>query len=302
VRPGGKRLGIIGAGNIGGAIAANLVADGHAVVVHDADPARCRPLVAAGAAAAGSAGEVAAQSEITFASLPGPAVMEAVAQEWLAGAARGAVLVDLTTNAPATIRSVGARLAAAGRHLLEAPLTGGAPGAQARMLVFMVGGEREVYERCLPLLTKLGRAVFHMGPLGLGNTAKLVNSLLAFSATWVSLEGLAVAARAGINLRTMIEVVRTGGAGNFFTDRMVEGINERGRPTQFALALAAKDAGLLLEVAREAGVPVPVAAEEAQALVAAVGAGLGGRDFTDLVELIERQAGVALRLPPPGSY
>src|SRR5206468_12539874 len=134
----------------------------------------------------------------------------------------------------------------------------------------------------------------HVGPLGHGNTAKLVNSLMAFAATWVSLEGLAVAAKAGIDLRTMIDVIRTGGAGNFFTDRMVEGINERGRPTQFALALAAKDAGLLLDVAREAAVPVPVAAEVAQALVAAVGAGLGGRDFTDLVELIERQAGVTL--------
>ena len=108
-----------------------------------------------------------------------------------------------------------------------------------------------------------------------------------------------MAAKAGIDLRTMIDVVRAGGAGNFFTDRMVEGINQRGRPTQFALSLAAKDAGLLLEVAREAGVPVPVAAQVAQALVAAVGAGLGERDFTDLVELIERQASVKLRLAPP---
>src|SRR2546422_473876 len=213
--PSARRLGVIGAGNIGGAVAANLLADGHAVAVHDTDPARSAAL------------------------------------------------------------------------------------ARARMLVFMVGGERAVYERCLPILQKLGRAVFHIGPLGSGNTAKLVNSLLAFTATWSSLEGLAVAAKAGINLRTMIEVIRTGGAGNFFTDRMVEGINERGRPTQFALALAAKDAGLLLEVARETGVPVPVAAEVAQALGAAVDAGLGGRDFTDLVELIERRAGVALRLPPP---
>jgi len=99
----------------------------------------------------------------------------------------------------------------------------------------------------------------------------------------------------------MIDVIRTGGAGNFFTDRMVEGINQRGRPTQFALALAAKDAGLLLDVAREAGVPAPVAAEVAQALVAAVGAGLGERDFTDIVELIERQAGVTLTLRPASS-
>jgi 3-hydroxyisobutyrate dehydrogenase-like beta-hydroxyacid dehydrogenase len=80
---------------------------------------------------------------------------------------------------------------------------------------------------------------------------------------------------------------------------MVEGINERRRPTQFALGLAAKDAGLLLDVAREVGVPVPVAAEVAQALGAAVGLGLGERDFTDLVEVIEHQAGVRLRLRPP---
>ena len=297
----GRRLGVIGAGNIGGAIATNLLADGHAVTVHDADAARARPLLRAGALVVDSPAAVAERSEITFTSLPSPAVMETVAAAWLAGASRDAVLVDLSTNAPATVRAVGERLASAGRHLLEAPLTGGAPGAQARMLVFMVGGERAVYERCRPLLEALGRAVFHLGALGLGNTAKLVNSLLAFTATWVSLEGLAVAAKAGVNLRTMIEVIRTGGAGNFFTDRMVEGINERGRATQFALALAAKDAGLLLDLARETAVPVPVAAEVAQALVAAVGAGLGERDFTDLVELIERQAGVALRLPPAAS-
>ena len=122
---------------------------------------------------------------------------------------------------------------------------------------------------------------------------------MAFSATWLSLEGLAVAAKAGIDVRTMIDVIRTGGAGNIFTDRMVEGINERGRPTQFSLALAAKDAGLLLDVAREHGVPTPAAAQVAQAFVAAVGAGLGERDFTDIVELIERLAGVELRIAPP---
>ena len=82
---------------------------------------------------------------------------------------------------------------------------------------------------------------------------------------------------------------------------MVEGINERGRPTQFALHLAAKDAGLFLDVARECGVPTPAAAQVAQALVAAVGAGLGDKDFTDLVELAERNAGLELRLPPPRS-
>ena len=291
-------LGVIGLGNIGGAIAANLVADGHAVAVFDTDTGRRDKLAAAGARAAVDAAAVGRAAEITFTSLPTPSVFERVAGEWLAGAAPEAILVDLSTNAPATVRAVGARLAAAGRHLLEAPLTGGAPGAQARMLVFMVGGDGAVFDRVQPLLEKLGRATFRVGELGLGNVAKLVNSLMAFSATWLSLEGLAVAAKAGIDVRTMIEVIRTGGAGNIFTDRMVEGINERGRPTQFSLALAAKDAGLLLDVAREHAVPTPAAAQVAQAFVAAVGAGLGDRDFTDIVELIERQAAVQLRIRP----
>jgi 3-hydroxyisobutyrate dehydrogenase-like beta-hydroxyacid dehydrogenase len=299
--PAAQRIGVIGLGNIGGAIAANLIADGHDVRVHDLDPTRVESLVAAGAKAAPSATALAKHTEVVFTSLPNPAIMDAVATAWLAGATPGAVLVDLSTNAPTTVRAVGARVSAAGCHLLEAPLTGGAPGAKMRMLVFMVGGDVAVYERCKPLLDKLGRASFHIGPLGSGNVAKLVNSLLAFTAAWVSLEGLAIAAKAGIDLRTMIDVIRTGGAGNFFTDRMVEGINERNRPTSFSLALAAKDAGLLLDVGRDLGVPTPVAAEVAQSFVAAIAAGLGERDFTDLVELMERHAGVKLHLPPPRS-
>jgi 3-hydroxyisobutyrate dehydrogenase-like beta-hydroxyacid dehydrogenase len=291
-------VGVIGLGNIGGAIAANLIADGHRVALFDVDAARVGALGERGGEAVHGPAEVARASEITFTSLPNPTAMEAVVEKWLTGAGRDSVLVDLSTNAPAVIRAVGARLAAAGCHLLEAPLTGGAPGAQARMLVFMVGGDAAVFERCRPLLERLGRATFHVGDLGLGNVAKLVNSLMAFTAVWSSLEGLAIAGKAGIDLRKMVDIIRTGGAGNFFTDRMVEGINQRGRPASFSLALAAKDAGLLLDVARDAGVPTPVAAQVAQAMVAAVGAGLGERDFSDLVELIERQANLTLHLPP----
>ena len=296
-----KRLGFIGLGNIGGAVAANLAADGHDLAVYDTDAARVRALVGAGATAASSAADVAQRSEFTFLSLPTPLVMETVADAWREAAAEGAVLIDLTTNAPETVRRVGERIAKARRHLLEAPLTGGAPGAKARMLTFIVGGDAAVFERCRPLLASIGRAVFHLGPLGTGNVGKLVNSLFAFSTAWVSLEGLAVCAKSGIDLRTMIEMVRAAGGGNLFIDRMVEGINQRGRPTDFALDLAAKDAGLLLDVARDLGVPTPVAAEVAQALVAAKAFGLGGRDFTEIVEVVERLAGVKLHLPPPRS-
>lgn len=292
------KLGVIGLGNIGGAIAANLLGDGHAVTVHDRDEARMAAPVAAGARAAADPGAVAAAAEITLLSLPTPDIVDAVAAEWLQGAAPDAVLIDLSTNAPTTVRALGERLAAAGRHLLEAPLTGGAPGARARRLVFFVGGDRSVVARCRPTLEPLGRAMFHVGPLGAGNTAKLVNSLIAFTTTWVSLEGLSIAAKAGLDLPTVIEAIRTGGASNFYVDHVVDGLDQRGRPVQFAIELAAKDARLVTALAAALDLPAPLASTIAANLGAAAAGGLGDRDWSDLVEWLERQGDVALRLRP----
>ena len=125
------------------------------------------------------------------------------------------------------------------------------------MLVFMVGGDDEPVARVLPVLEPLGRATFHVGALGLGNTMKLLNSLIAFTTTWVSLEGLAMSTKAGIEVQKAVEILRTAGASNFFIDRQVETIDGRGRPTQFALALAAKDAGLIVEWGDALGRPHP---------------------------------------------
>src|SRR5262245_40348680 len=97
----GERVGVIGLGNIGGAIAANLVADGHHVSVFDLNANRVQGLVGTGARGAANAGQVGERSTVTFLSLPTPRVMETVAEEWLEGAPRDAILVDLTTNAPA---------------------------------------------------------------------------------------------------------------------------------------------------------------------------------------------------------
>ena len=164
------------------------------------------------------------------------------------------------------------------------------------MLVFLVGGPEAVFERCSPLLEKLGRAVFHFGPLGTGNTAKLVNSLLAFTSTWVSLEGLALAAESGLEPRKLVEAVRTGGASNFFMDRMVEGLDHRDRPVHFALGLAAKDAGLITDAMAEQGVPAPVAEAIAGVFRAAAESGLADRDWSDVVEHLESATGRPLTL------
>ena len=172
------------------------------------------------------------------------------------------------------MRELGERLAASGHHLVEAPLTGGAIGAEKRMLVFMVGGDDEPVARVIPVLEPLGRATFHVGPLGLGNTMKLLNSLIAFTTTWVSLEGLAMATKAGIELPKAVEILRTAGASNFFIDRQVETIDGRNRPTQFALELAAKDAGLIVETGNALDAPTPVGGAIKGVLDAVVAAGI----------------------------
>jgi len=297
---GSRSIGFIGLGNIGAGICANLLSDGHELTVLDLDPTRVEKMVELGARAASDAAEVASATELTFLSLPSPAIVEAVAAEWLEGAAgTGKLLVDLTTNAPSTVRAVGEKLERAGAHLVEAPLTGGAPGARKRMLVFIVGGSDEHVGEVTPLLDTIGRATFHLGPLGSGNVGKLVNSLMAFTTMWVSLEGLALAAKSDVDLRTLLEMVRLSGGANSYLERRVEEINERGRPSEFAIELAAKDAGLILEVGREVGVPVPVASAVHQMFVYAKAQGLGPRDISDLVEATERASGAQLRLPPP---
>ena len=286
------RVGVVGLGNIGGAIAANLVADGHAVTVTDADPGRAAAID--GAAVADDPGAVGAESEITLTSLPTPAVVAEVAAAWAAGAHPGAILVDLSTTDPAGNQALAERLEATGHHFVEAPLTGGAVGAQGRSLVFMVGGDDAPVAQVRPVLEPLGRAFLHLGAVGTGTTMKLANSLLAFSCTWASLEALALAVAAGVPVRTAAEVVRTGGASNFFIDRAVEHIDRRDRPTQFSLALAAKDAGLIEAAAAASGVSSTMAAAMVEVLGEAVARGLGDRDWSDLVVAAEARSGVAL--------
>src|SRR5437763_781039 len=159
------QVGVIGLGNIGGHIAANLVTDGHDVVVFDVDAERARAI--AGARAIASVAAVGATSEVTVLSLPTPAVVRHVADEWVTTAAAGSVLVDLSTNSPEVVRELGARLATTGHHLVEAPLTGGAIGAENRMLSFMAGGDGAAVARVQPVLEPLGRAFVHLGPPGL---------------------------------------------------------------------------------------------------------------------------------------
>jgi len=278
-------------------MARNLVADGHTVTVFDLDAERVKEVE--GATPASSVADVARASEVTFTSLPDPDTVSRVADEWAAAAALGSVLCDLSTTLPGSNQAIAERLESSCHHFVEAPLTGGHVGAVNRNLVFMIGGDDEAVAKVRPYLDPLGRATFHLGPVGTGTTMKLANSLLAFSGAIAAFEAVSLAVKAGVDVRTAVEIVKLSGPSNYFVDRGIEGINTRGRPTEFSLRLAAKDARLIGELGDAVGVPTPVAAAALAFLGDAVERGLGEHDWTDLVVAAEARSGVELTIEPP---
>ncbi len=289
-------VGVIGLGNIGGHLAQNLVADGHRVTVFDLDAERVKAID--GATPASSVAELARAVSVTFTSLPDPNTVVAVANEWASGAPAGAILCDLSTTLPASNQAIALSLAKSGHVFVEAPLTGGAIGAKNRALVFLVGGPDDAFAQIQPLLATLGRATFHLGPVGAGTTMKLANSLLAFSGAIAAFEALSMTTKAGIDMRTATDIVKLAGPSNYFVDRGIEGINTRGKPTEFSLRLAAKDADLIGQLGEAVGVPTPVAKAMLEFLSDAVTRGLGDNDWGDLVIAAEQRGEVELTIAP----
>ena len=248
------RVGVVGLGNIGGGLATNLVADGHEVTVTDLDPARAKAIEGANAVRVGGGGGGGERDHAHVAAEP-----DRRCKRWPTSGRPRPRRGRSCSSCPPRCRTATGPSPSSWRPAATTswrrPLTGGAIGAQNRGLVFMVGGDDEPVSRCLPILEQLGRATFHVGPVGTGTTMKLANSLLAMACTWASFESLSLAAKAGIDLRTAVEVIRTAGVTNFYIDRGVEGINVRGKPAEFTLELAAKDAGLINEIAAATGVP-----------------------------------------------
>ncbi|HVM52119.1 MAG TPA: NAD(P)-dependent oxidoreductase, partial [Acidimicrobiales bacterium] len=180
---GARQVGFVGVGTMGNPMAANLLAAGHRLTVHDVRAESAANLLDAGAAWADSARAVADASDVTFLSLPNPAdVTEVVtgAAGVLAGAAAGTTIVDLSTNAPEVVRALAASAAERGVGFLDAPVSGGVGGARKGSLAVMVGGDADAYAAQLPLLEVIGDRVFHVGDVGAGNVVKLLNNMLFF--------------------------------------------------------------------------------------------------------------------------
>ena len=297
------KIGFIGTGNIGAPIAGQLLQAGHDLLVHDVRRAAADPLIAAGAAWSPSPAALANECEVVATCLPGPTEMEQVClgAEGLVGHFRtGALYLDHTTNAPALVRRVQALLAARGVAMVDAPVSGGMEGARTRDLLVMAGGDPAAFERARPLLDAIAKRVIYTGGIGTGSIAKIMHNSASFTLDLVMAECWTVGVKAGIDAATIVSVFNEAALGHQMSLKVrlpATYLREDFEP-RFSLALARKDLGLALELARQTDTPMRFAALCEQEMIEAIGRGWADRDASIALTLQEERAKVKVRLPP----
>jgi len=293
-----SEIGFVGTGTMGSPIARRLLAAGHAVTACDANPQALRVVLDAGAKQAATPREVASRCEVVFTSLPGPHEVEAVVggpDGLLAGAARGAVHVDLSTSSYASVRRLHAEEAQAGVTLLDAPVSGGSFGAEQGTLTVMASGDREAFLRVEPLFEAFAKTVFHLGEPGSGTLAKLVNNAIFLCAGLVLQEGFVLGCKAGLDPAQLLEVVKAS-SGAMYAGMADVTLKRDFDDAFFSLDLAEKDVSLALASARELGVPARLIEAAHTVYARAADRGLGSRVFFATLRSLEAEAGV--ELPP----
>jgi len=296
------KVGYIGLGLMGKSIARNILKAGFPLVVHNRSRAAVDELAAEGARPAFSPAEVAAQVDVVFTNLPDtPDVEQVVLGEdgILAGAHPGLIWVDNSTIKPAAARTLSLRLAEKGVLSLDAPVSGGDIGAREGTLAIMVGGPAEALEKVMPVFRAMGKTVTHVGEAGAGQVAKAANQIMVAAQMVAMGELLLFAQKAGVDPLKVVEAIRGGAAQCWTLDVKPPRLFAGNRAPGFKAAMQAKDLNIVLETAREYGIPLPSAAVDAQLYNAMLQNGMGGLDNSAVIGILEALAGVKLKSPEP---
>jgi 3-hydroxyisobutyrate dehydrogenase len=299
------KVGFVGLGHMGAPMSRNVLAAGHDLIVHDLNPVAAADLVAAGAAWAASPREAARDRDVAITMLPGPRQVAEVLlgpAGLLDGLPPGAVWMDMSTSVPAIADRVRAVAERRDIEVLDAPVSGMVSDAQAGTLQIFVGGRDGTYQRVRPLLEAMGdpERILHVGVHGAGYTAKLMINLLWFAQLTATAEVLSVGTAAGVDLATLRRCLLVSPAASTFLESGVLPVLERGDYDEsFTLALACKDLGLAMELARETGVPVEVSAlvEQIYRRARAQYGDDGGVMLS--IKLLEDLTGTPLRIDTP---
>ena len=292
------KIGYIGLGLMGKSIARNILKAGFPVIVHNRSRAAVEELVAEGAIAANSAAEVAGQVDVIFTNLPdSPDVEKVVLGEGgiREAAHPGLVYVDNSTIKPATARLIATKLAEKGVFALDAPVSGGDIGARNGTLTIMVGGDASALEKVMPVFQAMGKSVTLVGEAGAGQVAKAANQIMVAAQMVAMAELLVFSQKAGVNPQKVVEAIKGGAAQCWTLDVKPPRLFAGNRGPGFKAFMQAKDLNIVLETAREYGVPLPGTAENAQLFNAMLQMGLGEMDNSAVVGVIEMLAGIKLQ-------
>ncbi|MDQ5849336.1 MAG: NAD(P)-dependent oxidoreductase [Pseudomonadota bacterium] len=293
-----KHIGFIGLGKMGVPMAGRLIDAGYSLTVHDVNRKACETLAAKGARVAASPAELASAVDTVLLSLPTPPIVREVAlgKDGVAAGTKVKTVLDLSTTGATMAREIAQALEKKGITAVDAPVSGGVAGAVKGTLAVMVACAKPLYTELEPMLKHIGK-VFHVGERpGMGQTMKLCNNLLSATAVAATSEVVVFGVKSGLDPATMIEVINAGSGRNTATqDKFPRSILPRTFDFGFAMGLMTKDVKLCLEEAEAAGAQMWVAAAVRRIWELANQEIGPDKDFTELIRVLERRAGVEVK-------
>jgi len=292
-----KKIGFIGLGVMGKPMALNLLKAGYPLTIWNRTRSKMDEVIALGASGADSPKEVAEKSDIVVTMVTdSPDVEEVILgpEGVIHGAHPSLILIDMSTISPTVARKLSEELSKRGVKMLDAPVSGGEVGAKEATLSIMIGGPEETFMECLPIFRVLGKRITHMGPSGTGQTTKLCNQVICALNIQAVAEGLMLGAKAGIDLRKLLDVVTAGAAGSWMLSNLGPKMVDRDFRPGFKIKHQQKDLRLVLSFAAELGLPLPGTALVHQMLRAVEAEGMGDKGTQAAIVAMEKLAGAKL--------
>jgi 2-hydroxy-3-oxopropionate reductase len=290
-------VGYIGLGIMGKAMARNILKAGYPVVVHNRSREAVFELVAEGAIEASAPQDVASQTDVVFTNLPDSPDVELVAlgpNGIIDGARDGLIFVDNSTIKPASSRKIAAALGEKGTLALDAPVSGGDIGAQQGTLAIMVGGPVEALDKVMPIFNVIGKKITHVGDAGAGQIAKACNQVMVAAQMVAMGELMILAKKAGADPQKVVAAIQGGAAQCWTLDNKPERLFAGNRNPGFKAYMQAKDLGIVMDTAREYGIPMPGAAVHTQLFNAMLELGMQELDNSAVVGVVETLANTKL--------
>ncbi len=290
-----ERIGFVGLGTMGAAMAANLARAGFGVTAWNRTPGRAPELDDLSVMRAATPAEAAAASDVVVICVSDTADVDAVlfGADGVAGGGRpGTLVIDCSTIAPGATRDFAERLAAGGLAFVDAPVSGGSEGAQKATLTIFVGGEPADVERARPVLAALGKTITHVGPIGSGQAVKAVNQVILAGTYLGVAEGIVLAMKSGLDVDQVVEALGGGAAQSWVLSNRSGRMIANDYPLGFKVALHRKDLGIALDLARDLGADLPVAGLAAELETTLIIDGHAEDDMSALARVIRARSGL----------